>query len=120
MALTPTFINTWRKKRGISARVLGLALGYRGREYIKKIEGGYCPITQPFERRFLAFKNQTQTREYRTREIQSFYPLPRRVKILARPRQCKVCKEWFIFAHARQRVCTAKKCRREARRLRRA
>ena len=105
--------------RKISARELGLALGYRGREYIKKIESGYLPITPKFAARFERFKNQVQAREYRERKIETKYPLPPRIKILARPRRCAICREWFIFPNADDRVCTDRKCRREYARLQR-
>lgn len=108
--LTGNFIREWRKKRGISARVLALELGYNGRTYIKKIEGGSLPVTIPFTRKFVRFKNETETREIATREIQSPRPLPPRLKILATPRKCKFCGEWFIFPYPHQRVCTSRTC----------
>lgn len=117
--LNRSFIKRWRKARGLSARELGVALGYRGREYIKKIEGGSLPITDRFARRFAQFKNATQNKEYRTREIQSDYPLPRRIKILAKPQRCRICREWFIFPYPQQRVCADPRCQAEAKRMRR-
>ena len=116
--LTRTFIKRWRKSRNISARGLALALGYRGRSYIKAIEGGRLPVTANFANRFVAFKRKTMTEEYKTRDIQSHYPLPRKIKILAKPQQCPICRDWFIFPYPQQRVCTATRCRAEARRRR--
>ena len=116
--LTPKFVNQWRKARGISARVLGVELDY-AKSYIKQIEGGSMPLTANFERKFRAFQHKTQTQEYKTRQIESRYPLPRQIKILARPRRCKVCQEWFIFSDPKQDVCTSTHCRREARRRKR-
>jgi len=110
--LNGTYLKKWRKARHLSARELGIALGYRGREYIKKLEGGYFPITPRFAARFETFKNQTQAREYRERKIETQYPLPPRIKILARPKRCAICREWFIFRNASDRVCTNRKCRR--------
>lgn len=110
--LTGHYVRAWRKSRGISARELGEALGYRGREYIKKLEGGYFPMTEKFARRFDEFKHKTQAREYRQRKIESLFPLPKTIRILARPRRCAICREWFIFADHTQKVCNARTCRR--------
>jgi len=110
--LNGNYLKTWRKQRHLSARELGQALGYRGREYIKKLESGYFPITAKFAKRFNAYKNQTQLREHREHKIETRYPLPAQIKILARPRKCAVCREWFIFANAADRVCTARQCKR--------
>lgn len=118
MALTGSYIRKWREGRELSARELGLALGYRGREMVKKIESGATPLTDRFAARFEQFKNRTQSREYRERKIQTRYALPMRIKILVKPRRCRVCREWFIFGHPRQRICTGRQCRRAARRLR--
>jgi len=118
MALNGQYIKKWRKARHISARELGLALGYRGREYIKKLESGYFPVTPKFAARFETFKHQVQAREYRERKIQTRFALPPKIKILARPRRCAICREWFIFPNASDRVCTDRKCKRAyARRL---
>ena len=106
------YIKKWRKQRHLSARELGIALGYRGREYIKKLESGYFPVTPRFAARFETFKHQTQAREYRERKIETKYALPPRIKILARPRRCEICRGWFIFPNATDRVCTDRKCRR--------
>ncbi len=111
--MTGAYVKKWRKARDLSARELGEALGYRGREYVKKIESGYFPITRQFARRFEDYKNRTQAREYGRRKIETKYPLPRHIKILARPRRCAVCREWFIFPNAADRVCTSRTCRRE-------
>lgn len=113
MALNGAYIKKWRKMRHLSARELGIALGYRGRDLIAKIEAGAVPISPRFAARFEQFKNQVQAREYRTRLIQTKYALPPRIKILARPRRCAICREWFIFPNATDRVCTDRKCQRE-------
>jgi len=110
--LNGTYIKTWRKARHLSARELGQALGYRGREYIKKLESGYFPITAKFAKRFNAYKNQVQAREQRERKIETRYALPPSIKILARPHKCVICKGWFIFANATDRVCTDRRCKR--------
>jgi transcriptional regulator with XRE-family HTH domain len=110
--LNGNYIKSWRKQRHISARVLALELGYRGREYIKKLESGYFPITAKFAKRFNAYKNQVQRREQRENKIETRYALPPQIKILARPRRCAMCNEWFIFPNATDRVCTDRKCRR--------
>jgi len=105
--------------RKISARELGIALGYRGRDNVAKIEAGIIPITPRFAARFEAYKRKVQAQEYRERRIDTKYPLPPRIKILARPRRCEICREWFIFPNADDRVCTDRKCRREYARLQR-
>lgn len=109
--LTGAYVARWRKMRDISRREIGEAMGYRGREYVKKIELGYLPITSKFAREFSKFKRATQAKE--RREIKSRYPLPAQLKILARPRRCAVCKEWFIFPNDTDRVCTGRECLRE-------
>jgi hypothetical protein len=106
-------VKNWRMARKMSANELGRALGYRGRENVKKIESGTIPISGKFERQFEAFKNKTQARERRERKIQTRYALPPRIKILARPRKCVVCKEWFIFPNTTDRICTGRECKRE-------
>lgn len=110
------YIKMWRKQRHLSARELGQALGYRGREYIKKLESGFFPITAKFAKRFNTYKNQVQAREQREHKIETRYALPAQIKILARPRKCVVCKEWFIFPNQSDRVCTGRECRRELKR----
>jgi transcriptional regulator with XRE-family HTH domain len=110
--LNGTYVKKWRQARNLSARELGQALGYRGRENVAKIEAGLLPLTPKFARRFTAYKNHVQAREYRERKIESRYALPCRIKILARPRRCAICREWFIFPNAIDRVCTDRKCRR--------
>lgn len=113
--VTGNFIKGWRKARGISAAKLGELMGY-SRTYIKRIEGGSITATRRFARRFVALRDRTQTEEFRTRHIKSFFPLPKDIKILARPRRCRICREWFIFSSPNQRICTGRDCRREARR----
>jgi transcriptional regulator with XRE-family HTH domain len=120
MALNGPYIKKWRKARHISARELGLALGYRGRENVAKIENGLIPLSPKFAARFEAFKHKVQAREYRERKIETRYALPAKIKILARPRKCVVCKEWFIFPNADDRVCTDRKCRRAYARMMKA
>ncbi len=110
--LNGAYIKKWRKMRHLSARELGQALGYRGRANVVKIEASLIPPTAKFAARFEAFKNKTQAREYRERQIQTKYALPPKIKILARPRRCEICREWFIFPNASDRVCTDRKCRR--------
>jgi transcriptional regulator with XRE-family HTH domain len=110
--LNGSYIKKWRKERHLSARELGQALGYRGRANVVKIEQGLTPLTAKFAARFEAFKNKTQAREYRERQIQTKYALPPKIKILARPQRCAICREWFIFPNAGDRVCTDRKCRR--------
>ena len=107
--LTGSYVARWRKMRDIPRREMGVAMGYRGREYIKKIELGYMPITGKFANRFASYKNHVQAKE--RRQIKSRYPLPPKLKILARPRKCVVCKEWFVFPNESDRVCTARECR---------
>ncbi len=68
--------------------------------------------------RFVALERQTYAEAARHKQIKSLYPLPRELKILARPRKCRVCKEWLIFASPRQRVCKDPECQRIARRRR--
>lgn len=97
----------------MSARELGVAMGYRGRELVKKIEGDAAPITPRFETRFETLKHRTQNREYRERKIESKYALPGRVKILAKPRRCSVCRDWFIFPDSKQKTCPDLNCQRE-------
>lgn len=111
--LTANYVKKWREERQMSARELGIALGYRGRENVKKIETGATPLTAKFAHRFETFKNKTQAREYRERQIQTKYALPTKIKILARPRKCVICKEWFIFPNQSDRICTGRECRRE-------
>lgn len=120
MALNGQYIKKWRKARHLSAHELGLALGYRGRALVAKIEAGTLPISPRFAARFERFKNQVQAREYRTRQIQTKYALPQRIKILARPRRCAICREWFIFPNATDRVCTDRKCRYAYKRMKEA
>lgn len=110
--LNGTYVRKWRKARHLSARELGQALGYRGRANVVKIEAGLIPLTAKFGARFEAFKNKTQAREYRERKIETKYALPPKIKILARPRRCAICREWFIFPNTSERVCTDRKCRR--------
>ena len=112
MALNGQYIKKWRMARHISARELGIALGYRGRDNITRIEAWWSPVTTKFASRFESFKNKTQAREYRERQIQTKYALPPRIKILARPRRCEICREWFIFQNASDSACTDRKCRR--------
>lgn len=111
--LTPTYIRQWRALRKLSRRELGNALGYRGREYVKKIELGQLPVTDGFARRFVEYKNKCQARERRAVVTDSRYALPPQIKILAHPRRCVICREWFIFPNASDRVCTDRACRRE-------
>jgi transcriptional regulator with XRE-family HTH domain len=111
--LNGLYIKKWRNARKLSAAELGRALGYRGRETVAHIESGNLGITTRFAARFMAYKNKTQAHEYRTRKIETKYALPSPIKILARPRKCAVCKEWFIFANEADRVCTDRKCRRD-------
>lgn len=110
--LNGAYIKKWRKARHLSARELGIALGYRGRANIVKIETGLTPLSAKCAARFEAFKHKTQAREYRERKIETKYALPAKIKILARPRRCEICREWFIFANVADRVCTDRKCRR--------
>lgn len=110
--LNGNYVRKWRDARNLSARELGQALGYRGRDNVAKIEIGLTPVTAKFAKRFNAYKNQTHARELRERKIETRYALPPQIKILARPRKCGVCKEWFIFPNASDRVCTDRKCRR--------
>lgn len=111
--LNGKYVRKWRKARHLSQRELGQELGYTGRELIKKIESGALPINEHFAGRFEKYKHQTQSQEYKTRKIETKYALPSRIKILARPRRCVVCKEWFIFPNVADRVCTDRKCRRD-------
>ena len=112
MALNGKYIKKWRKARHLSARDLGLALGYRGRDNVSKIENGWIPLSQKFAARFTTFACQVQAREYRERKIESRYALPKKIKILARPRRCAICRKWFIFPNATDRVCPNRACRR--------
>jgi len=109
--LTGSSVKRWRKQRGMSLRGLGQALGYRGGENIKKIESGACPVNERFARRFEEYKSKVQSQEYRAHRIKSKYPLPARVTILGRARRCRVCRCWFVFANAADRVCDSRKCR---------
>lgn len=102
----------------MSARELGLALGYRGREMVAHVECGAAEMTGQFAARFERYKNRIQARERRDGKIQTRYVLPNQVKILVKPRRCRFCREWFIFGHPRQRVCTGRKCRKAARQAR--
>jgi len=111
--LNGAYVKKWRKARHLSARELGIALGYRGRANVVKIEAGVIPLSAKFAARFETFKHQTQAREYRERKIETRYALPAKIKILARPRRCEICREWFIFPNASDRVCTDRRCRRE-------
>lgn len=110
--LNGTYIKKWRQARHLSARELGQALGYRGRDNVAKIEAGLTPLTIRFARRFETFKHQTQAREYRERRIQTKYVLPNKIKILGRPRKCVICREWYIFPNATDRVCLDRQCKR--------
>lgn len=109
--LTGAYVRAWRTERDISRRDMGEAMDYRGGDYIKRIELGINEITPKFAGRFNDYKQRTQARERRA--IKSRYPLPPRLKILAKPRKCKVCKEWFIFPNDSDRVCTDRACRKQ-------
>ena len=109
--LTGAYVRAWRTERDISRRDLGETLGYRGGDYVKRIEIGVNVITQKFAGRFTRYKNNMQAKEKRA--IKSRYPLPPRLKILARPRKCKICNEWFIFPNDTDRVCTDRACRKK-------
>ncbi len=116
--VTPTRIRRLRDVQGWSAHELACNLNCT-RSYIKSLEGGSLPITHRVAMKFIALERQTYAEAARHKQIKSLYPLPRELKILARPRKCRVCKEWFIFASPRQRVCNDPECQRIARRRRR-
>lgn len=111
--LTKEYVRNWRESRDMPRRELGIGMNYKDGEYVRKVELGMFPLTTRFARRFNAFKLQVQSHE--RREIKSRYPLPPHLKILARPKRCKVCKEWFVFPNASDNVCTSRTCRREYR-----
>ncbi len=114
--VTPTRVKQFRAAQDeMSAYDLACALGYT-RSYVKSIEGGSLRITRRFAQRFARLERKTYAKAKRERRIQSIHPLPMEVKILARPRRCRICKEWFIFPHPLQRVCTGRDCRHQARR----
>lgn len=113
--VTPTRIRQLRESQGWSAYELGCKLNCT-RSYIKSLEGGSLPMTHRFAMRFVALERQTYAEAARHKHIKSLYPLPREIKILARPRKCVVCKQWFIFPNASDRVCTDRQCRRVAER----
>ncbi|MBM3130564.1 MAG: helix-turn-helix transcriptional regulator [Chloroflexi bacterium] len=116
-AVTPTRIRQLRDAQGWSAYELACKLNCT-RSYIKSLEGGSLPITHRFAMRFVALERQTYAEAARHKQIKSLYPLPRELKILARPRRCRICREWFIFPHPQQRVCTDPQCCATARQLR--
>lgn len=112
--VTPTRIRQLRDAQGWSAHELGCKLNCT-RSYIKSLEGGSLPITHRFAMRFVALERQTYAEAARHKQIQSLHPLPHEITILARPRRCRVCREWFIFPCPQQRVCTDPECRHENR-----
>lgn len=113
-AVTSARVKNFRKAQGVSAYELGCKLGCT-RSYIKSIEGGSLPVSHSFAVRFSQLERRTYAEQTKGRTIQSKHPLPAHVKILARPRRCKICGEWFVFPDQRQRVCTGAACKREAR-----
>jgi transcriptional regulator with XRE-family HTH domain len=115
-AVTPTRIRRLRDAQGWSAHELACKLNCT-RSYVKSLEGGSLPVTHRFAMRFVALERQTYAEAALHKQIKSLYPLPRELKIMARPRKCRVCKEWFIFASPRQRVCKDPECQRIARQL---
>jgi transcriptional regulator with XRE-family HTH domain len=113
-AVTPTRIRLFRDLQGWSAYELACKLNCT-RSYIKSLEGGSLPVTHRFAVRFAALERQTYAEAARHKHIKSLYPLPHEIKILARPRRCHICREWFIFPYPQQRVCTDPQCRASAR-----
>lgn len=112
MTLTGAYVKKWRKSRKMSARKLGLALGYKGRELVRKIESGALPMSENFVTEFEKFKHETQTEEHKLHKIETSFPLPGRIKILAKPRRCSVCGDWFIFPSPNQKTCNNPDCKR--------
>ncbi|MBI5651481.1 MAG: helix-turn-helix transcriptional regulator [Chloroflexi bacterium] len=110
-AVTSTRIKQLRDAQGWSAYELGCKLGCT-RSYIKSLEGGSLPITHRFAMRFVALERVTYAQAARHKQIRTIHPLPKQITILARPRKCAICRAWFIFPNASDRVCADRECRR--------
>lgn len=113
--LTGKQVKAWRKKQKLSAQQLAKRLGYR-RAYIKSIEGGSLPVSSIFKQRFLALQSDWSNQKILLApplpsKVSSKYKLPAQLTIEARPRRCRECKEWFVFAWDNQRTC--KGCKRK-------
>jgi transcriptional regulator with XRE-family HTH domain len=118
--LTRQQIKSWRKAKGLSATQLAGELGY-SRGYIKSVEGGSLPITPKFASKFLELDARWNGAEPkdgapRSSVVTSRYKLPAELTIDARPRRCRECRQWFVFAWANQRTCAG--CKHAKRRVR--
>lgn len=107
--LTRQQVKSWRKAKHLSANKFAEALGY-SRSYIKSIEGGSLSLSPNFTAKFLGLQEQWNGSEPkdvtpRSSLVVSRYKLPAEVTLEARPRRCRKCREWFVFAWANQRTC---------------
>ncbi len=113
--LTGKQVKAWRKKQKLSAQQLAKLLQYR-RPYIKSIEGGSLPISSNFKRRFLDLQADWSNQQLTIgiplpSKVVSKYKLPAQLTMEARPRRCRACKHWFVFAWDNQRTCNG--CKRK-------
>jgi transcriptional regulator with XRE-family HTH domain len=113
--LTGKQVKAWRKKQKLSAQQLAKLLQYR-RAYIKSIEGGSLPVSSIFKQRFLELQSDWSNQKILLSpplpsKVISKYKLPAQLTIEARPRRCRDCKNWFVFAWNNQRTCNG--CKRK-------
>lgn len=119
-AITPKRIRALRRAMGWTASELARRL-FITRSYVKSLEGGSLPISERIADRIAVLERDVYATLAQEKLIESRYPLPKKIKILAKPKKCAVCREWFIFPHPKQTVCTSATCKSEhARKMRQA
>ena len=100
--VTRVRVRRFRKRQLFTMREFARALGYHP-NYIRAVECGALPVSGIFATKFLRLERET----YSKQQIQSRYPLPRDVLILARARKCPGCKRHVIMPYANQKYCDA-------------
>lgn len=104
-SVTPQRVRQFRKRQLFTMREFARALGYHP-NYIRAVECGALPVSRLFATKLMRLEQET----YSARQIQSRYPLPRDVLILAKARTCPGCKRQVILPYAQQKYCDAQ-CR---------
>jgi transcriptional regulator with XRE-family HTH domain len=102
--LTAAHVRAFRRRAGLSWTEFARELGY-SRSYIAHIERGVFPITRKFSQRFMEMVRERTREELQSKAIISRYRLPKQLEIIARPRKCPGCGEWFIWSNERRRYC---------------